>query len=30
MYPYYTLLYGSFAFSFIGMVRLLFGYKTII
>ncbi|KIW72894.1 hypothetical protein PV04_01055 [Phialophora macrospora] len=29
LYPYYTLLIGSFTFSLVGMFRMLFGYKTL-
>ncbi|KAJ9609040.1 hypothetical protein H2200_006811 [Cladophialophora chaetospira] len=29
LYPYYTILLGSFTFSVVGMVRLLFGHKSI-
>ncbi|EHY57901.1 hypothetical protein HRR83_005189 [Exophiala dermatitidis] len=29
LYPYYTLLLGSFAFSFYGMLRMTFGHKTL-
>ncbi|KIW44644.1 uncharacterized protein PV06_03099 [Exophiala oligosperma] len=29
LYPYYTLLIGSLAYSVYGMTRMLFGHKTV-
>lgn len=28
LYPYYAMLYGSVSLSFYGMMRMLFGHKT--